>query len=135
VSPSIEFPLAFKDTAFGPISDPRILVEVRTRAGYETFRFLIDTGADFALAPRLLAEEIGLDWPRLPATPIRGVGAGAVPARFGRLPLRIGDVDLTVRCLFVDSPHAMFILGRADFLDRFILTVNQPGRRIILDPV
>jgi hypothetical protein len=38
----------------------------------------------------------------------------------------------TVRCLFVDAPRAPFILGRADFLDRFVLTIDPAQRRIIL---
>jgi len=38
----------------------------------------------------------------------------------------------TVRCLFVDAPRVPFILGRADFLDRFVLTIDPAQRRIIL---
>ena len=53
-----------------------------------------------------------------------------MPARLGRLPIRIGGSELTVRCLFVDNPRTPLLLGRADFLDRFVLTVDQPGRRI-----
>ena len=52
----------------------------------------------------------------------------------GRLPIRVGSVDLTVRCLFVDNPRTPFVLGRADFLDRFVVTIDQPRRKIILIP-
>jgi hypothetical protein len=58
-----------------------------------------------------------------------------VAARVGRLRLRVGTVNLTVRCLFVDSPEAPLVLGRTDFLDRFVLTFDQPGGRIILTEV
>jgi hypothetical protein len=37
--------------------------------------------------------------------------------------------------MFVDSDRVPLVLGRADFLDRFVLTFDQPGRRIILTPV
>jgi hypothetical protein len=42
---------------------------------------------------------------------------------------------LAVRCLFVDRPNAMVILGRTDFLDRFVLTIDQPRRRLVLSDV
>ena len=131
---SIEFPLLTKDTPFGTISDPKIPISVRTRAGYRTFRFLMDTGADFALAPARLAEQVGLDWNRLPETGVTGVEQGGLGARLGDLPLRVGAVEVTVRCLFVRTGKPLFILGRADFLDHFVLTIDQPQRRIILSP-
>lgn len=132
---SIEFPLPQKSTPFGPVSDPKIPLTVRTLAGYRTYRFLIDTGADFSLAPQRLAQQIGLDWDALPETQVMGVEQGGVRARLGHLPIRFGSIELTVRCLFVDARKSLFILGRADFLDRFVLTIDQPRQRIILTEV
>ena len=132
---SIEFPLPQKHTSFGSISDPKIPILVRTAAGRVSYRFLVDTGADFAVAPRLLAEQVGLDWDALPEVRMVGVEQSGVRARLGQLPIRLGDTELTVRCLFVDAPKALFILGRADFLDRFVLTIDQSQRRIILTEV
>lgn len=132
---SIEFPLPQKETAFGWISDPRIAVLVRTRRGPLVLEFLVDTGADFAVAPRGLAAVIGLDGEIMPDAQITGIGATRVPVRIGQLPIRLGDHDLTIRCLFVDSPRPLLILGRADFLDRFVLTIDLPRRRIALEAV
>jgi hypothetical protein len=128
----IDFPLRTKETAFGILSDPKVPVDVRTNHGMRRYRFLIDTGADFALAPRSLADEVGLDWDTLPRGSVRGIEQAGVPARFGRLPIRLGGEPLDVRCFFIDSPTAVLILGRADFLDRFVLTIDQPQRRITL---
>ena len=61
-----------------------------------------------------------------------GVEQGGVGARLGNMPIRIGNVELTVRCLFLDTQKALFILGRADFLDRFALTIDHLQRKIIL---
>jgi hypothetical protein len=97
--------------------------------------FLVDTGAEFAVATRQIAKLAGLQWESLPETRMFGVDLALVSARLGRLPIRIGSVDLSVRCLFVANPRTPLILGRADFLDRFVLTIDQPGRKIILDPV
>ena len=129
---SIEFPLPQKTTAFGPVSDPKIPVAVKTSKGFRTFRFLIDTGADFSLAPRRLAQQVGLNWDVLTPAQVIGVEQGGVRARLGLLPIRLGDVELSVRCLFVDTAKALFLLGRADFLDRFVLTVDQGNGKIVL---
>lgn len=132
---SIEFPLPQKNTPFGPVSDPKIPVAVKTLSGSRTYRFLIDTGADFALGPRRLAQQIGINWDTCPETHVIGVEQGGVSARLGEMPVRIGNIELTIRCLFLDTRKPLFILGRADFLDRFVLTVNHPQRRIILTEV
>lgn len=132
---SIEFPLPQKSTPFGPVSDPKIPVAVRTPGGYRTYRFLIDTGADFSLAPRRLAQQIGLDWDALPETQVMGVEQGGVKARLGHLLIRLGSIELNVRCLFVDTRKSLFILGRADFLDRFVLTIDHAQQRIILTEI
>ena len=131
-SVSIEFPLRRKTTAFGRISDPRISVQVRTLDGWITYEFLIDTGADLTLVSRDLADDLGLTWDDLPPAEVRGVGHGPTLARLGRLPLRIGGVGLTVRCLFVQRTDMPPILGRADFLDRFVLTIDARAGRITL---
>jgi len=132
---SIEFPLLRKRTPFGLISDPKITVGIKIQGRYRSYRFLLDTGADFALAPRRLAEEVGLRWEALPETRVIGVEGQGVPARLGQLPLRIGPVELEVRCLFVDLPSAPFVLGRADLLERFRLVIDPRRRRIILEEV
>jgi len=129
---SIEFPLLRKITPFGPVSDPKIPVAVRTTAGYRMYRFVIDPGADFSVAPDGLARQIGLDWGALPETRMTGVEQGGVDARVGQLPIRIGGLDFTVRCLFVGIQKPLFLLGRADFLDRFVLTIDQRQDKIIL---
>jgi hypothetical protein len=104
-------------------------------SGHHLYDFVVDTGADFSLASRSLAEEAGLDWDQLLPAQVRSVAGPGVAVRLGRLRLRTGPVALTVRCLFADTPVAPLILGRADFLDRFVLTYDQPGRRIVLTEV
>ena len=129
---SIEFPLLTKHTPLGPLNYPKIPVGVRTTAGYRTYRFLIDTGADFSLAPARLALEIGHNWAALAETRVTGVEQGRVRARLGVLPVRIEDVELEVRCLFMVAEKPLFILGRADFLDHFTLTIDSRQRKVVL---
>jgi hypothetical protein len=129
---SIEFALAFRRTPFGRLSDPQIPVTGRCPGSYLDLRFLIDTGAEFAPAPRELAARAGLVWDALPAIRMVGVEQGSVPVRLGRLPIRIGESELVVRCRFAANSRTPFLLGRADFLDRFVLTIDLPRQRIIL---
>ena len=73
-----------------------------------------------------------MNWDVLTPAQVIGVEQGGVRARLGLLPIRLGDVALSVRCLLVDTAKALFLLGRADFLDRFVLTVDQGQRKIVL---
>lgn len=129
---SIEFPLRYKLTPFGLVSDPTIPVVVCTPTTDRTYAFLLDTGADFSVAPRRLVQQLGLEWRSLPEAQVVGVEQGEMRARLGPLPLRVERAALTVRCLFVDAPRVPFILGRADFLDRFVLTIDPAQHKIVL---
>lgn len=100
-----------------------------------SYRFLIDTGADFSLVPRRLAEQVGIAWDTLPETRVAGVEQEGIVARLGRLPIQLESIQLAVRCLFLDTPRAPFVLGRADFLDRFVLTVDHREQRIVLTEI
>lgn len=134
-SVSIEFPLPRRDTPFGLISDPTISVLVRTLTGDRAYAFLIDTGADISVAPSFLARQVGLDWEALTPASVVGIERGGVTGRLGRLPIRLGSAELQPRCLFLEVPGAPFLLGRADFLDRFALTLDAARGTIILTEI
>ena len=129
---SIEFPSREKLTLFGRVSDPTIPVTIQTQAGVRTYMFLIDTGADCAVAPRRLAQQVGLTWSSLLPAQVVGVGQGGVSTRVGPLTVQVGPWTFTMRCMFVEGPRVPFILGRADFLDRLILTIDPAQYRIVL---
>jgi predicted aspartyl protease len=131
-SASIEFPLLQKPTPFGLICDPRIPLVVRSPAGDLNYRFLVDTGADISVAPRYIAEMAGLDWNILESATFMGVGSGAMSARVGELALRIADIEVNVRCLFVDMASDLYVLGHADFLDRFALAIDTRAQLVRL---
>jgi len=46
------------------------------------YRFLLDTGADFFLAPRRLAEEVGLLWETLREARVVGIELGGITASY-----------------------------------------------------
>ena len=132
---SLEFPLLRRLSPLGPIVDPSIIIEVRTTAGYRGNRFLVDTGAEFSIASRSMAQRVGHDWDRLPALAVTGVGPGRLPAKVGALPIRLGGIELTVRCLFLDQRDVPYALGCADLLDRFALTIDAGQGKIIFTEI
>ena len=134
---SSEFLFPRLTSPFGPLGSPRIPVTVKTRTGELTYRFLIDTGADVSVAPRGLAELVGLDWHGLPEMTVLGIEQAGVTGRLGQLPVRLAGVDFALRCIFLDVPLALgpLLLGRADFLDRFVLTLDAARGRITLTAV
>lgn len=115
--------------------DPRITVEVQTLAGYRGRYFLVDTGADFTTAPRSLLEQVGIDWNRLTTIDVMGIGPRSFSAKLGHLPIRLGETELTVRCLFIDRPHVPLVLGCADVLDRFALTIDAGQGKIVFTEI
>jgi hypothetical protein len=115
--------------------DLKIIIEVQTTTGYRGRRFLVDTGAELSAAPRRLATEVGHDWNRLPSLAVTGVGPGRLPVRLGTLSIRLGEIELSVRCLFLDQPDGPLVLGCVDVLDRFALTIDAGVGKIIFTEI
>lgn len=72
-----------------PLGVPTIPIAVQTPAGERIYMFLLDTGADFSVAPCRLAQQVGLEWTTLPEAQVVGVEQGGVRARVGPLPIRL----------------------------------------------
>ena len=53
----MEFPLLEKKTNLGRIPDVKIPIQLRTKVGYQTVLFLLDTGADFTMLPKHIADK------------------------------------------------------------------------------
>jgi hypothetical protein len=82
-----------------------------------------------------MAQEVGHDWDKLSTVGVTGVGRGRAPAKLGSLPIRLGTVELSIRCLFMDQRVAPFILGCADVLDRFAVTIDVGQGKIIFTEI
>ena len=96
----------------GPVAHPTIILPVRTAAGYEEWRFVLDSGADFTLVP----------------------GSG-VSAQLAEITLRIGDVEFGVPCLFSSNENTPYLLGRMGLFSRFNITFDNRRRKIVLEEI
>ena len=132
---SIEFPLGVLQTALGPVADPTIMLPVKTSAGYEEWRFLLDSGADFTMVPRSAAELLGVDLSAVRKTTARGIEGSGVPAQLAEITLRIGDVELTVPCLFSSNENTPYLLGRMGLFSRFNITFDNRRKKIVLEEI
>lgn len=107
-----------------------LTVHVRTRWGYQAYRFLIDTGADLSLIPRSMAGDLDIDLARCVEDRCIGIEGHPVTVHQATMDLRIGDVDVPVRCSISSSDTIPFLLGRADVFSRFSITFDNRAKRI-----
>ena len=125
-----EFPLSERQTRVGLLSDPRITVHVRTRWGYQAYRFLVDTGADLSVIPRAMADDLEIDLTRCAEDRYVGIEGRPVTVHQATIDVRIGLIDLSLRCLISPSDAIPFLLGRADVFSRFSITFDNRRKRI-----
>ena len=85
--------------------------------------------------PRRLADDLGLDWDALQPLRVSGVGQGVGPSEAWHIVDQTGGIELTVRCLFLDQRDAPYILGCADVLDRFALTIDTGQGKIVFTEI
>lgn len=127
---SIEFPFAGKRTALGTLLTPIIPVELLTRKGFVTFQCLLDSGADFTLLPRHVADLVGVDLTTAPSTKTFGVEGGGLAVWVGRVTMRLGPEIFDVRCFFSEHDDAPLLLGRMDVFSRFQIAFDPKSKRI-----
>ena len=127
----IKFPYHYKKTVFGNLPDPLVDLEVKTPRGWQKLRFLVDSGADVTTLPLFLAQMWGIRIDRSQEVAMDGVGEEAIAAYPGRLTVRLGDQELTLRCYFVAS-ETIPLLGRLDLWSRFDLIFDNRRQMIVL---
>ena len=132
---SIEFPLVNKRTSFGIIPDSLIPVEVLTKFGYQSLEFVLDTGADFTMLPRHMAEVIEIDLSACPQSRSYGIEGNGVKVYASQIQIKIGQVELKVRCLFSEKETIPYILGRADIFSRFNIIFDNRNKKIKLTKI
>ena len=129
---SIEFPLVNKRTRFGIVPDSLIPVEILTKFGYQTLQFILDTGADFTMLPHHMADVMDVDLSTCPQGTSYGIEGDGVKVYASKIQIKIGPVELKVRCLFSKREDTPYILGRADLFSIFNITFDNKNRKVKL---
>ena len=132
---SIEFPLVNKRTSFGVIPDSLIPVEVLTKFGYQSLEFALDTGADFTMLPNHMVKVSNVDLSTCPQSRSYGIEGDGVKVYASQIQIKIGQVELKVRCLFSERETTPYIPGRADVFSRFNIVFDNRNKKIKLTEI
>jgi hypothetical protein len=132
---SVEFPLREDHTSYGPLLTPMIRLAMHTVYGWQFGWFVLDSGADFTSLPESLAEDLGVHLASCPLEGVRGIEGRILPARVGTVVLAFGKELIAVRCHFLKSKNAPYILGRMDVFSRFNIYFNNKARKVVFTAI
>jgi len=134
--PSIRIECPKTHTNFGELFYPGLMVDVWLPSkGYQPFEFILDSGADCTVVPLDMSHLVGYHLPKKPDATISGIINKPIEAYKGEMKLRISNEEFEVRCLFINSNTAPFLLGRLDFFSMFDIHFEGRNSHIILEKV
>ena len=133
---SFEFPFEYAIAGeFGRLFYPIVQLQLKTIAGWKTFEFLVDTGADITTVSTSLLPILGITQSTLRLSTTFGVGGFSVKTWNFSLPIRIGTYELSIAASAVEiSGDSMpFLLGRKDiFEDHWNLLIDSKRKVTVL---
>lgn len=132
---SIVFPLSDVNTKFGTIPTPLLTISVLTKFGYQSYQFLFDTGADFTMLPRYMAEDTGVNTKTLPQIRSYGIEDRGINVFIGKIKVKFASKELTVRCLFSEKDTTPFLLGRIDIFTHFNIAFDNIHKKVTFTPI
>src|SRR2546428_10054272 len=114
---------------------PIVDLVFKEKKNYNLYSFIVDSGADISLAPRQLAERIGLNWSRGSRISLTGISPRpecSVDGRIHEVGAILPDLalELTFPMCFADG-NAPYLIGREGFFDRFKITLDKKEQRTI----
>lgn len=133
---SFEFPFEYaRIPRLGLLFYPIARIELKTLVGWQSFEFLVDTGADMTTLPKTVLPSLGIQSSTLSTNRTLGVGGIEVKTWEFQLPVRIGNTEFSIHASTVDvrSDAMPFLLGRKDlFEERFSLMLDSKRKVTIL---
>jgi len=107
-------------------------VAVRTIFGYQAYTFLLDTGADFTMLPRYMADDLGISLSQCRQIPSFGIEGSALTTYVSTIHVKLAAWDFDLTCLISAKDVTPFILGRMGLFDRFSVTFDNRRKQIVL---
>ncbi len=121
------------EPAGAAIYRPILTVLARGREGLVQRDFLVDSGADLAMAPYELCRELGLRWQDGVPLPIQGISRRrtcVVAGRIHDVDIVIPDAGVILRIPMIFARgNAPYVLGRDGLFDVFTITFDAAPRR------
>ncbi len=131
--PSIELTCPKTDTPFGEMFFPGVVAEILLSSGkYQSFEFILDSGADCTILPHFVASLTGNHLPKRADAHMTGVMGISQACYKGEVSLKIGTQEFQVRCLFTGSNKTPFLIGRIDFFSIFRILFDGNDCNIVL---
>lgn len=125
----LEFPFKYAEIeGLGRLFYPLVQVKLETFAGWQTFEFLVDTGADVTTVPSHLLPVLGLEKTKMKISETLGVGGYSIKTWEFLLPLMIGKTRLLVSASAVETRNESLplLLGKKDiFENKFSLFLDS----------
>jgi hypothetical protein len=133
---SFEFPFEYADiSGLGRLFYPIVRLKLKTIYGWQSFEFLVDTGADTTTVPTSIFPILGLDKSKLHNNISMGVGGYNLKSWDFNLLLQLGNIEIKVKASAVETKaNSMpLLLGRKDiFEDRFNLQLDSKKKTTII---
>jgi hypothetical protein len=126
---------AKQKTRTGLVHRPVLDLLFRESHGYNLYSFIVDSGADISLAPRQLAERIGLDWTKGSRVKLSGISPKPeclVEGRTHLVSVTLPDFprELVLPICFGEG-NAPYLIGREGFFDHFQVTLDKKKLKTI----
>ena len=122
-------------TRAGTVYRPVIDLLFTERTGHNLYSFIVDSGADISLAPRQLAERIGLDWNEGSKITLSGISPEpecSLDGRIHKISALVPDIALQLNLpMCFANGNAPYLIGREGFFDQFDITLDKTRRRTI----
>lgn len=133
---SFEFPFEYAELEeIGVLFYPVVGVELKTKFGWRSFSFLVDTGADVTTLPSHVLPVLGIKKADLKQGTTFGVGGYAVKTWEFRLPIKFGNTVLLIAASAVEDKGGSIplLLGRKDiFEEKYNLLLDSRKKMTII---
>jgi hypothetical protein len=126
---------ARQKTRAGTVYRPVIDLLFSEKTGYNVYSFIVDSGADVSLAPRQLAERMGIDWIKGSRVTLTGISPKpecSLEGRIHKVSALIPNIkfELSLPMCFADD-NAPYLVGREGFFDECSITLDKRKRRTV----
>jgi len=126
----LTFPYLRKGEQYFPVVDVSLAVPKRPLV----VKALVDSGASFSVFRAEVIEYLGIPLTQGARVYLEGIGGRILGYRH-RVPARVGDTGFLLTVIFSQELSVSFnLLGRDNFFRQFLVTFDERGRTVRLQP-